>query len=325
MPPRSVDAMRRERGSSGRGQWSWSCQPLLVFLAALLVSCGRELPQVDMTRVNPHQRQASEDSRPTLRVAVGAMISPQRTRRLYDELLSLVAEQTGRRAVCSQRRTYAELNSMVEAREVDVALVCSGPYTLGQEEFGMELLVVPVVDGKTVYHSLIIVHEDSEISNFDELEGRRFAFTDPDSNTGCLVPTYMLAQRGQTPATFFGSTFFTHSHDNSIRAVAEHRADAAAVDSLIWKYMDSLDPGQTSRTRVIVHSPPYGIPPVVVHPALESDLKARLREIFLSLHEDPRAAPLLERLRIDRFEPGVDSDYDSVREMRRWTKSSGGR
>ena len=34
-----------------------------------------------------------------------------------------------------------------------------------------------------------------------------------------------LAKRGETPESFFGETFFTNSHDNSIKAVAEGLAD----------------------------------------------------------------------------------------------------
>jgi phosphonate transport system substrate-binding protein len=74
-------------------------------------------------------------------------------------------------------------------------------------------------------------------------------------------------------------------------------------------------------TKAVYASPPYGIPPVVVHPDLNPDLKSRLREIFVSLDGDPEAVPLMEKLRIQRFEPGDDAAYDSVREMRKWVLS----
>jgi len=258
---------------------------------------------------------ALEDPRQVLRVAVGAMNSPEATREQYGELLQLVAGEVGRRAVLAQRKTYAEINSMLEHREVDLAFVCTAPYVLGHEKFGLEILAVPVMQGRKVYHSYILAHQDSAIQSFEDLKGKVFAFTDPQSNTGCLVPRFMLHQRGETPQSFFSDYYYTHGHDNSIRAVAEGMADGAAVDSLVWDYLAESHPDWTSRTKVIDRSPPYGIPPVVVHPELEPELKGHLRRILLTLHKDETAQGALQALRIDRFEVADDSAYDSVRAM----------
>jgi phosphonate transport system substrate-binding protein len=188
----------------------------------------------------------------------------------------------------------------------------------------MELLAVPVANGKTVYHSYFIAASTSPYTSFDDFRGKKFAFTDPQSNTGALVPTYMLALRGETPQSYFGEVFYSHSHDNSIRAVAEGQADGAAVDSLIWEFINKIDPALTARTRIVAKSPPYGIPPVVVHPSLDAATKKRLKEILLSLHTDPKAAPLLRKIQIDRFIAGDDAMYDTVREMSRWVEKKSG-
>jgi phosphonate transport system substrate-binding protein len=258
------------------------------------------------------------DSRPELKIAVSAMISPETTRDYYEELLRLIADRMGRKAVFIQRRSYAEVNALIKNRQVDFAFVCSGPYTQGHAEFGMELLAVPVVHGESVYHAYIIAHRDSPLRSFDELKGHKFAFTDPHSNTGCLVPTYMLAQRGTTPKAFFKESFFSRSHDNSIKAVAEGLSDGAAVDSLIWEFMQTINPGLTSQTRIIEKSPAYGIPPIVVHPDLDPAIKKQLRKIFLTLDQDPQARTILAKLQIERFSIGDDASYDTVREMSRW-------
>lgn len=258
------------------------------------------------------------DAQVPLHIAVGAMISPETTRVYYEELMRLIAEKMGRKAVFFQRRTYAEVNELVRKREADFAFVCSGPYVQGKKEFGMELLAIPVANGKTVYHAYIIVNKSSPINSLRDLRGKTFAFTDPQSNTGCLVPTYMLARLGETPKSFFRDFFFTQSHDNSIKAVANLQADGAAVDSLIWEFMNKIDPSVTSRTKIVEKSPPYGIPPIVVNPAMDPQAKQRLKEILLTLHEDPKGALLLAKIQVDRFVEGDDRIYDTVREMSRW-------
>jgi phosphonate transport system substrate-binding protein len=187
----------------------------------------------------------------------------------------------------------------------------------------MEIIAVPVVHGGTVYHSYIIVNQKSNYKTFDELKGQKFAFVDQGSNTGYIVPAYMLAKRGEKPATYFREFFFTHSHDNSIKAVADGQADGAAVDSLIWDFFSNINPELTASTKIIEKSPPYGIPPVVVHPSVDAELKKQLKQVFLTLHEDKEAAALLKKLQIDRFAEGSDAMYGTVREMSRWLATHG--
>lgn len=282
-----------------------------------------DVPFVDLREVAPASYStpgSSDTDDSVLHIAVGAMISPKSTAEYYRELLILLGDRVGQEVEFAQKKTYAEVNDMVERREVDLAFVCSGPYVVGHDLFDMEILVVPQVHGKTEYHSYFIAHRDSSLGSLEDLRGKRFAFTDPHSNTGCLVPRYVLAQKGETPESFFGEFFYTYSHDNSIKAVAEGLADGAAVDHLIWEFMNQVDPEFTAATKIIAKSEPYGIPPVVVHPDLDPGLKTRFRETLLSIHEDPEAASILSLLQIERFRVGNDSDYDSVRRMQEWVE-----
>lgn len=276
--------------------------------------------QIDTSAVvqEPASPNAPDNEKRALRVAIAAMTSPERTTQSYARLIKLIGERIGRPVEIAQRKTYAETNAMVEKREVDFAFVCSGAYVEGRDKFGMEILAVPVVHGQKVYYSYILGRRDGPARSFDDLRGKRFAFTDPKSNTGSLVPRFMLAQRHETAKSFFADSFFTYSHDNSIHAVAQGMADGAAVDSLIWEYFNATGSTDTSRTRIIEKSPPYGIPPVVVHPAADVQLTSRLRAVLFSLHKDPLAIALLKELQIDRFEAGEDAMYDSVRLMERW-------
>ena len=296
----------------------------LLLLLFLCCSCDNS-PTIDFKNASDKNEEKESTMtiapKETLRVAIGAMLSPEITRQYYEELIQLIAGKADRRAVFSQRRTYAEINQMMQDREIDVAFVCSGPYTQGHKDFGMEILAAPVVHGRQVYYSYILAHRDSDIQTFSDLKGHRFAFTDPNSNTGFIVPNYMLTLKDETAKSFFAETFFTYSHDNSIKAVAEGLADGAAVDSLIWEFMDTVAPRDTSRTKIVAQSEPFGIPPVVVHPLMKKDLKSLLQEIFLSIHLDSRAAKILRELQIDAFAEGSDSNYESVRKMQRHLKT----
>ncbi len=169
----------------------------------------------------------STESEEVLEIGVSAMISPRETLTVYQEMVDYIGEKLGRKTRLVQRATYAEMNDLVKNRGVVAAFVCSGPYVDGHQEFGMEIIAVPQMYNDTVYYSYIIVNKNSTIKSFNELRGKKFAFTDPKSNTGKVVPTYILSKMNETPETFFSEFIFSGSHDNSIEAVSKDIVDGA--------------------------------------------------------------------------------------------------
>ncbi len=248
---------------------------------------------------------------------MAGVISPKETYKTYQDFLQYLGSQLDRPVELVQRKSYAEINDLIRAGAIDLAFVCSEAYVQGQQDFGMELLVAPEVRGEALYRSYLIVPADSTVERFDQLRGKIFAFTDPDSNSGRLVPTYLLWQMGETPEGFFRKVVYTYSHDNSIKAVADKLVDGASVDSLVYDFLLARDPGVAEHTRVVWRSEPFGSPPVVVHPRLSPDLKERLRETLLGMDADPRGRAILDGLMIDRFVVPDQAAYESVREMLR--------
>ncbi len=285
----------------------------LLFLGACAPARAEPIPTVRLTELKPLPTANAEVI--PLRVAVAAMISPQGTLASYEPLLAYLSQRLGRPIQLVQRRTYAEVNDLIRRREVDLAFICTRAYVLGRRDFGLELLAIPQVQGETVYYSRLIVRADLPIETLDDLRNTVFAFTDPLSTTGYLYPNVLVGRLGETPTSFFRHTFFTYSHDKAIYAVADGVADAAAVDSLVLDFALARDPLLQERLRVIHTSPPFGMPPVVVEPTMRPQTKALLREILLGMNDDPQGRPALAALGIDRFVPGRDTDYDSVRAL----------
>jgi phosphonate transport system substrate-binding protein len=105
----------------------------------------------------------------------------------------------------------------------------------------------------------------------------------------------------------------TGSHERSLQLVLEGQADAAAIDShvldtLLWQNKDL-----ELQLRVIARLGPSSIPPVVVARSLDSNLKCRLQEALITMHNDPGAASWLHQGRIDHFVAVTDADYNDIR------------
>jgi len=292
--------------------------PLLILLSlTAFAGCSKDEEPQRVSFANREVITAKQSAKEVnLRFAVGGMITPKEGLAYYKNFLDYISEKLGEPVSFVDRQDYADVNYMLESGDLDLAFVCSGPYVDGHQKFGLELLVAPYAFGGAVYHSYIIVNKHSPINSFAELRGKKFAFTDPLSNSGMLVPTYMLARINETPGSFFQDYVFAKTHDNAIKAVAQGLVDGAAVDSLIWEYLDHTNPEFTSKTRIIEKSPSYGIPPVVVTRAMAPQLKEKLRQIFLNADKDKKGREILNQMMIEKFIVPDDRAYDSVREMK---------
>ena len=293
-----------------------------IFLAPLLLAfvlgcqAETEYKRVDFSVVLPvaHPQSKPGDQK-ILRVAVAAMISPKETFIYYREMLDYLGRHSGHSIQLIQRKTYDEVNALFPKGEVDLAFICTGPYAASRDKYGFEALATPQVRGQPFYQSYLIVPKDSPHQKLEDLKGRVFAFTDPDSNTGAMVPRFWLAEVGETPESFFSRTIFTYSHDNSIMAVAKGMVDAAAVDGHQWEYFERFSPAYTSKTRVIRKSQPFGGPPLVASGRLKDDVRSKIRELMLSMHTDPEGKRILDNLLIDRFVAPQEEWYQSVGAM----------
>ena len=294
------------------------CHLLLFFCFSLLLTVGCTTQQaagvVSLTDLEPLPVEAATEAVP-LRVAVAAVISPRGNVDSYGPLLDYLGKELNRPVELVQRRTYAEINELIKNGEVDMAFVCTSAYVVGAREFGLELLVAPQVGGETVYYSLLIVPADSQNGSMADLRDGIFAFTDPMSNSGRNYPTQLVLEMGQTPEQFFRRTFFTYSHDDAIRAVANHVADGAAVDSLVYAYTVIREPELGQKTKVVHSSPPFGIPPVVIGPHVRPQSKAELEAILMAMHDNPAGRSALATAGIDSFVSIDDSAYETVRTL----------
>ncbi len=233
---------------------------------------------------------------------------------LLEEVRDYLAAGLGEPVTFVQRRSYREVMDELLSGRIDYAWICGLPYI--DHEEALELIGVPVYQGRPHYRSYLIVPAiDQTTESIHDLEGRVFAFSDPDSNSGYLVPMTQLLAAGRQPDRFFSQTFFTWTHADVIAAVAARLADGGAVDGYVWDYLSQVRPELTARTRVVWRSEPYGFPPVVARRSSVTQ-GGGLRDRLLEMGDDAYGSQLLQRLRLDGFVAGDPALYESIREQR---------
>jgi phosphonate transport system substrate-binding protein len=287
--------------TGGSGDWMIGRALTAVLCAALLAPAG------------------ARSEEPSLHIGVAAMISPRESFAFYDAMIAYIGKRVGLHAAMVQYSTYDEMDTALERRELDYAFICSGPYVRDHAKFGVELLAAPQAHGRPFYYAYVIVPAASPARKLGDLRGKRFAFTDPKSNTGRLVPAYLVGREFKmTPEAFFGTLTYTGAHDTSIDQVNAGTVDGASVDSLIFDYVAKRSPPRVKNVRIISTSPPYGIPPFVANKGADRTLRARVQAVLLGMHADPEGRRILDGIMVDRFIVPEDSNYDAVRDMENW-------
>lgn len=291
---------------------------LMLALSFILSGCqiNQSLPQVSLKPSDHAQSNPQPlENKDVLKVGVSSVLSPRETLENYHAFAEYLQKKIGRPVELVQRQSYQEINDLVKTQAVDVAFICSGAYVVGQKD-NLDLLAVPVVNGKSTYQSYIIVNAESSIYQIQGLKGQVFGFTDPISFSGTIAPTYLLNQQLQTtPKDFFGRVVYTYSHDNSIKAVLDNVVSAAGVDSLVYQYAVAKDPTLAGKLRIINQSPEVGSPPVVVNRFIDPNLRTALQEALLQMDSDPLGQDALKALIYDRFVLPNPQAYEMIQTM----------
>jgi phosphonate transport system substrate-binding protein len=75
------------------------------------------------------------------------------------------------------------------------------------------------------YKAQIIARADSGITSVEQLNGKRFAFTDPSSTSGFILPNKLLTTKGVK----IGESIFAQKHDNVVTMVYQGQVDAGST------------------------------------------------------------------------------------------------
>jgi phosphonate transport system substrate-binding protein len=246
----------------------------------------------------------------TVRIGTTAVILEDQVSFL-DDWRRYLEQRLHGRAVFVQRGSYREITALINNDNLDFAWVCGYPYVANRAS--MRLLAMPLYHGKPLYQSYLIVpRSDSVTRSYADLEGRLFAYSDPNSNSGFLVPQYLMLRAGLDPQSLFQKTFFTYAHRKVVSAVATGVADGGAVDGYVWETLALLSPELTGKTRVAVKSPEFGFPPLVARASITQRDFVAMQDVLVGMSSDPDGRVLLKRLNLDGFARDDPKTFDGI-------------
>src|SRR5918999_3379446 len=138
--------------------------------------------------------------------------------------------------------------------------------------------------GSLGYRSCLIVHAESDLFSPEDIAGKTFAFNDPNSTSGYLVPmTFFLMEMGIEPKEYFSKLTFSGSHEASILAVVHQKVDVASTN--VPDVQQMVREGKVPRgaVRVIWVSKLIPNDPIVVRKDLPESLKQAMQQAFTTM------------------------------------------
>jgi phosphonate transport system substrate-binding protein len=234
--------------------------------------------------------------------------------------------------------TPADYNGVIQGLlggSLDMAWLGASAYAavyVADENAVEPVLVKTNLDGGYTYHSIGFARADSGITSLDDMKGKSFAFADPNSTSGFLIPNVELPAAGysMTEGEYFSRIGFSGGHEQSIIAVANGDYDAGvtwADGQGAWEdgynsgaLRRASDAGIVDMNDLVEIWKSSAIPegPVVVRTALPQDVKHTMIDLVAGLHDtDPDCAYGVAAGETAGFSPVTHEEYETIIAIRR--------
>lgn len=236
----------------------------------------------------------------------------------FDNLGKYLEKRLGVKIVLKTATDYAAVITGMQFKHIDVAYFGPKSYVEAAARAGAECFVLEIAqDGSSGYHSLMIVRKDSPYRNIQDLKGKIWAFVDPNSTSGRLVPlVHFLQDLHIDPDSFFAKVIYSGGHEASMLAVKNGKVDAAATNDLDMARGNGKEWNQDKDFTVLWKSPLIPGSPIAYRKDLPVSLKKALQEALLS-YNDPEG---LNKLKLKGYMAVTDDMYKPVRDMMALTK-----
>jgi len=180
---------------------------------------------------------------------------------------------------------------------------------------------VQQANGSLGYRSCLIVHTDSEIFSPEGMAGKTFAFNDPNSTSGYLVPmSFFLTEMGVDPKTYFSKLTFSGSHEASIVAVANKKVEIASTNLPDLEQLVRENKVPRTSLRIIWVSKLIPLDPIVVRKDMPASLRTAIQESLSGMKTKHPEAFKEGGAFLGGLVKADDSRYQIIRDLNETTK-----
>jgi phosphonate transport system substrate-binding protein len=289
----------------------WLTAALSLTLAATVVGCGggqKETSQAGGADA-PKQDAAKEF---TIGI-IPAEVKVKEEQR--SKLKSYLEKETGLKI---QINDYPDYNGVVEAlnyNKLNMAFLGPLTYVIAHHKSGAKAIVAKTTKGKPYYYSYILTHKDAPYNTLDDLLADKskvsFAFGDPNSTSGSLIPGMELKKRGVYRGkedSDFQKVIFTGAHDVTALSIQNKQVTAGAIDSAIFEKLIEKGTIKEDSFKKIWQSDKLFQYPFAVNKDTDQATIEKLQNAFVNMKDKD----LLDAFSADGWVKAEHKDYEAI-------------
>ncbi|MBI4042243.1 MAG: phosphate/phosphite/phosphonate ABC transporter substrate-binding protein [Deltaproteobacteria bacterium] len=240
-----------------------------------------------------------------------------------DEIISFIKQQTGYEVKGGIPTSYIAVIEALGSKQADAASLNTFGYILANKKYGVQARL-RYIQGESdlTYRAQVIVRGDRGYHKLEDLRGKKFAFVDPASTAGYLLPFKMFKDRGIE----LGETVFAQRHDSVVTMVYQGQVDGGAT---YWSAAGPDGKIRDARNRVLTQYPDVAekvkilelseeVPnaPFVFRKDVPEEMARKVTEALVAFSKTEHGKEVLKSVfDIGGFVPATDADYNVVREM----------
>lgn len=217
--------------------------------------------------------------------------------------------------------SYIAVVESFGTHRADIASLTTFGYILAHERYEAEAGLLYVRHGSPKYKAQIIVRADSDINSVEDLDGKRFAYVDPASTSGYLLPAKYLADHGVTLA----ETTFAQKHDNVVTMLYQGSVDGGATfysppyEGVIQdarRLVKTQFPDVEEKIKILALTDEIPNDPIVFRKDVPEEIKTAVKDALLAFISTEEGKNTFSSLYgADALRPASDADYDGVRDL----------
>lgn len=284
--------------------------PLILFI---IISSNRELHEGDLgSRNNP------------VKIFFTPSVDAKRISFNARELTDFMHKETGYYFTTAVPASYIAVVEAFGTGKADIASINTFSYLMANAKYGAEAKLRIVRDNnETSYKGMFITRVGSGIDSLSDLEGRTFAYVDPSSTSGYILPKAKLEKLDIKPS----ETVFAMRHDNVVTMVYQGQVAAGAAyyappDPKTGEILDARMrvekqfPDVAKKIKIIGFTQDIPNDPWVFRKNMDEDMKDKIIKALVHYVNTPAGGKAMYDIYdIRGLIPTKDSDYDGLRKL----------
>ena len=268
--------------------------------------------------------QAQEQEIKVLNFGIISTESQANQKPIWEPFIKAMSEQIGMPVKAFYATQYAGVIEAMRFGQVQLAWYGGKSYIEAAKRAEAEVFAQTVAnDGSKGYYSHLIMNKNHPDLAKAKSMGRdkyvlenaanlQFAFNDPNSTSGYLVPSYyVFAQNGVNPKKAFKRLIFAGNHEATALAVANNQVDMATNNNESLRRLEQTNPTARANIETIWTSPLIPRDPIAWRKDIPEDLKTKLKDFFYNYKDKT----ILTSLGWSGFDPATDDIWNPIREL----------